>query len=796
MTTLDLKQIQINSVIELFSQGKISQALEVVQDLFKDYPNEPILFNISGACHAGLGQLDAAVKSYEEAIAIKPDYAKAHFNLAGTLHDLGQLDAAIISYEKTIEIKSDFAEAHNNLGNVFKELQQDDAAIQSYKKALVINPEYVESQYSLGNIFQELGQFESAIKCYEKVLVIKPNFAEMHNNLGVVFQKAGKLNAALERFQKALVIKPDFAEAHNNLGNVFKELQQDDAAIQSYKKALVINPEYVESQYSLGNIFQELGQFESAIKCYEKVLVIKPNFAEAYNNLGNAFNKLLQKDEAIKFYEKAIVIKSDYAGAYVNLASTLKDLKRLEEALVIYESEIIQNSDLDFILGELLHTRMHLCIWDDLPNKLNELRKKINNSEKVLNPFVLLALIDDPELQRRQAEIYAIDLSSINNKLPRVNCYSRHKKIRIGYFSADFRDHPVAYLTAELYELHDRSKFEIYAFSFGPDTKDKMNLRIQTGVDYFHDVYNKSDKDIAMLSRSIEIDIAIDLGGYTADSRSGIFAMSPAPIQVSYIGYLGTLGVNYYDYIIADQTIIPEKNQKYYSEKIAYLPSYQVNDSKEEIPDTIFTRSDLGLPEVGFVFCCFNNTFKITPTTFDSWSRILLEAEGSVLLIYADNDTAKINLTKEIVARGIHSERLIFGERLSKLEYMARYKAADLFLDTHPYNAGTTASDALRMGLPVLTCLGNSFASRMAASLLKAVNLPELVKVTQEEYETCAIELACDPEKFKIIKNKLVDNLPKAALYDTPLFTRRLESVYNEMYERHHDGLEPDHIYV
>ena len=693
MTTLDLKQIQINSVIELFSQGKISQTLEVVQDLFKDYPNEPILFNISGACHAGLGQLDAAIKSYEEAIAIKPDYAKAHFNLAGTLHDLGQLDAAIISYEKTIEIKS------------------------------------------------------------------------------------------------------DFAEAHNNLGNVFKELQQDDAAIQSYKKALVINPQYVESQYSLGNIFQELGQFESAIKCYEKVLVIKPNFAEVYNNLGNALNKLLQKDEAIKFYEKAIAIKSDYAGAYANLASVLKDLKRLEEALVIYESEIIQNSDLDFILGELLHTRMHLCIWDDLSNKLNELRKKINNSEKVLNPFVLLALIDDPELQRRQAEIYAIDLSSINNKLPRVNCYSRHKKIRIGYFSADFRDHPVAYLTAELYELHDRSKFEIYAFSFGPDTKDKMNLRIQTGVDYFHDVYNKSDKDIAMLSRSIEIDIAIDLGGYTADSRSGIFAMSPAPIQVSYIGYLGTLGVNYYDYIIADQTIIPEKNQKYYSEKIAYLPSYQVNDSKEEVLDTIFTRSDLGLPEVGFVFCCFNNTFKITPSTFDSWSRILAKVHDSVLLIYADNKLAERNLTNEIVKRGVNPSRLIFGERLPKSEYLARYGVANLFLDTHPYNAGTTASDALRMGLPVLTYTGESFPSRMASSLLNAVNLPELIATSQEHYEHIAIELALNPSKLKIIKDKLISNLSISELYNTLLFTQNIESAYTQVYERYQNELEPDHIY-
>jgi predicted O-linked N-acetylglucosamine transferase (SPINDLY family) len=272
--------------------------------------------------------------------------------------------------------------------------------------------------------------------------------------------------------------------------------------------------------------------------------------------------------------------------------------------------------------------------------------------------------------------------------------------------------------------------------------------------------------------------------------------MSVAPIQISYIGYLGTMGVNYYNYLVADQTIIPEKNQKYYSEKIAYLPSYQVNDSKQPPPTTIFTRQDFGLPKTGFVFCCFNNNFKITPTTFDSWGRILEHVDGSILLIYIKNESAKINLTKEIVLRGIDPSRLIFAKRLPMPEYLARYRVTDLFLDTLPYNAGTTASDALRMELPVLTCTGNSFASRMAASLLNAVNLPELITTNQEQYESLAIELATNPEKLKVIKDKLVDNLPTAPLYDTPLFTRHLESAYLAMYDRYQHGLDPDHIYV
>jgi len=288
----------------------------------------------------------------------------------------------------------------------------------------------------------------------------------------------------------------------------------------------------------------------------------------------------------------------------------------------------------------------------------------------------------------------------------------------------------------------------------------------------------------------------VDLGGHTQNARTEIFAMSAAPIQISWIGYPGTMGANYYDYLVADETLIPEEKQHHYSEKIAYLPNYIINDSKQSPSTIIFSRQDLGLPETGFVFCCFNNTFKFTPTTFDGWGRILEQVEGSVLLIYANNESAKINLTKEIVLRGIDPSRLIFGERLPKPEYLARYRVADLFLDTLPYNAGTTASDALRMGLPVLTCMGNSFVSREAASVMNAVNLPELITSTQEQYESLAIELATNPEKFKIIKDKLVNNLSTSALYDTPLFIRRLESAYLKMYDRYQRGLDPDHIYV
>ena len=440
---------------------------------------------------------------------------------------------------------------------------------------------------------------------------------------------------------------------------------------------------------------------------------------------------------------------------------------------------------------------MNLCIWDDLANRLNELTNKINNGEKVINPFPLLALIDDPEIQRKTAEIYANERYPQSHVLSTIERYPKHKKIRIGYFSADFKNHPAAFLTAELYEIHDRNRFEIHAFSYGPDTQDKMNLRIKAGVDHFHDVRTMSYEDTAMLARSVELDIAVDLGGYTQDCRPNIFAEGSAPIQVSYLGYPGTMAVDYMDYLIADRTLIPEEKQHHYSEKIVYMPnSYQVNVSKRSVSEASLLRHELGLPSTGFVFCCFNNNYKITPTSFAGWMRILKAVEDSVLWLLEDNNNTAKNLKKEAMKFGINEDRLVFATRMPVEEYLNSIKQADLFIDTLPYNAHTTASDALRMGLPVLTCIGHSFASRVAASVINAVNLPELITTTQEQYESLAIELATNPEKLKIIKDKLVNNLPTAPLYDTPLFTRHLESAYLTMYERYQNGLDPDHIYV
>jgi len=759
---LELSKEQIDTVIALYSNHQYQEAIDKIIVLDESYPNVPLLFNLIGACYKALGQLEVAAKMFEKAVGIKPDYAEAHKNLGITLRDLGRQETATESLKRAIEVEPNYVDAHYNLAIIFKDFGDLDAAVKSYEKTITLNPNFAAAHNNLGNVFKDLDKLDDAIKSYEKAITLNPNFAEAHYNLGVALKQLKQLDAAVSSLNNAITLKPDYAHAHNNLGGCFTLLGQMSLAIECYKKALTIKPDYAEAHNSLGNALNILGQIKAGANCFEKAIEINPNFAEAHNSLGNIFKKLKQRDKALLCYERAFAIKPD----------------------------------MDFNLGDILNAKMHLCIWDDFSILLNSAKKKIINNKKVFDPFNLMGLIDDPALQRKVTELMVNSSHPKSNALSKIELYPKHKKIRIGYFSADFKEHPVGYLTAGLYEAHNRNHFEVHAFSFGPDTKDEINLRIKAGVDQFHDVQSMAHKEVTLLARSLEIDIAIDLTGLTAKARTDVFAMSAAPIQVSYIGFLGTMGADYYDYLIADPVMIPKKNQKYYSEKIIYLPSFQVNDSKDLPPDISFSRKEVGLPEEGFIFCCFNNTYKFTPAVFDSWARILQSVKGSILIVYANNELSKTNLTKEIVRRGIEAERLIFGASLDRPEYMARYRVADLFLDTQPYNAGTTASDALRMGLPMLTLIGESYQARMGASILSALNLPELITNSPEEYELLAIELASNPEKLKSIKEKLASNLSTAPLYNTKLFTKNLEAAFTEVHERYHQGLESDHIYL
>ena len=449
-----------------------------------------------------------------------------------------------------------------------------------------------------------------------------------------------------------------------------------------------------------------------------------------------------------------------------------------------------------FLLGQYLYSKLLTCTWDKLEQSVRLVEEEISRGEKAATPFVMQTISSDIRLQRKAAELFATYTLASISALEAIPKYARHNKIRIGYFSADFRNHAVAFLTAELFETHDKSKFELTAFSFGPKVQDEMRVRITKAFDSFIDVHLQSDEEVAILARKLEIDIAIDLGGYTGSSRPGIFALRAAPIQVSYIGFLGTMGADFVDYLIADPVIIPESSRQHYQEKIVYLPSYQSNDSKRPNAESAFSRKALGLPETNFIFCCFNNTYKINPSVFDCWMRILKALNGSVLLLFAGNDDAVINLKREAETRGISPGRLYFGEHLPVPDYLARYKSVDLFLDTFPYNGGTTVSDALWAGLPVLTCKGDAFSGRVAASVLTAINMPELITTNLSEYEALAIELATHPAKLNALRNKLAENRHTTALFNTERFTRALEAAYKTMYERHLASLGVKHIII
>ncbi|QWD94695.1 tetratricopeptide repeat protein [Polynucleobacter sp. MG-Unter2-18] len=696
------------------------------------------------------------------------------------------LQSDINSADAVFELGIAYAKA-----NRFMEASAVFCCLQPYKKNDVRIP------YNLGLIHSLLGRHQLALAAYDLALKIQSDDAEILINKGSTCNDIKDYVLALEVLEKATQINPDIAEGWSNKGIAFNNLNLYQESINAYNKAIKLKPSYYEAWSNKSAPLNKLKRFEEASEACDKALSIKPDYAEAYYNKGNVLNELKRYDEAIAHYDKALSLKPDYHEAWSNKGNVLNELKQYEEAIAYYDKALSIKPDINWVYGDLLHSKMNICSWSGLAESLENISKKLVVNEKVVNPFSLLALNDDALLHKKSAEIYIQSRYPSNPVLEPILKRPQNQKIRVGYFSTDFKNHPVAFLIAELFELHDKSQFELVGFSFGPITKDQMRQRLEKSFDQFVEVGNKSDIEIAQLSRCLNIDIAVDLTGFTQDARTGIFSHRAAPIQVNYLGYPGTMGADYMDYIIADRTLIPLESQSCYSEKVVYLPnSYQVNDRKRLISDRQFTRQDLDLPEKGFVFCCFNNNYKILPATFASWMRILKAVEGSILWLFQDNSWAVENLKKEAEKQGIAADRLVFAERLPLPEHLARHRQADLFLDTFPYNAHTTTSDALWAGLPVLTLIGRSFASRVAASLLKAIGLPELITSTQEEYEALAIELAINPNKLKDIKLKLAKNRLTTPLFDTPLFTKNLEVAYSEMYERYQDDLQPDHITI
>ena len=639
------------------------------------------------------------------------------------------------------------------------------------------------------------GNFNTAEVTLSRILLAHSKNLPALHILGLIKASQSKHKEAAELLKRAVRLSPNDPSLQYNLAKALQDAGADKDSLPHHKKAIGLSPNNHEAWLNYGKSLARLKFDDEALAAFTKALRLRPDYAEALLNIGATLKELKRYDEALSYADQALGFNPNLTEALSNKGVAYKALKRYDEALASYEKAISLNPNFDYLLGNYVHIKLLVGKWNRLDTETRLLAEKVHSNKKITSPFALLSIIDSPALHFEASKIWANDKAPPNFSLPPIPKTVGHK-IRIGYFSADFGNHPVSFLTAELFELHDTSQFELYAFSLRKNEEVDIQLRIKKSFSQFFDVHNKSDKEVAQIARDVGIDIAIDLGGFTSHNRPGIFSFRAAPIQMSYIGYLGTMGAKYFDYLIADPTLIPPNAQQYYSEKIIYLPSYQVNDSKRKISDKVFTREELGLPKEGFVFCCFNNNYKILPTTFDSWMRILKAVDASTLFLYADNEWSEANLKKEAEKRGINSQRLVFGKRVSLDDYLARYRVCDLFLDTSPYNAGTTASDALWTGIPVITLSGQAFPARVASSLLNAIALPELITQTPAEYESLAIRLATNPNELNQLKKKLADHRLTTLLFNTPLFTKHLEMAYTKAYECYQAGIEPDHLYI
>jgi predicted O-linked N-acetylglucosamine transferase (SPINDLY family) len=641
------------------------------------------------------------------------------------------------------------------------------------------------------------GQLHAARHLCQQALAVQPRNFHALNLLGIIFAQLGQPQEASQWFAAAISVNGKNPIAHNNLGNALFEMRRYENAIASFDSAIALDATYADAHYNRANALYELACYEAATASYDAAIALDESNAKAYNNRGNALCEQWRYHAAVASYNKAITLDGRFADAHYNRANALCDLKLFEEAITGYDEAITLDPQLAFVYGMRLHAKMQICDWSAFDAEIKAITEKLENRQAALDPFSMLALPCSLRLQQQIAQTWMGRKGLSNGDRSRqITVGARHNKIRLGYFSADFRNHPLSALTAEMFEIHDRTKFEVIAFSLGPRVHDEMRSRLEASFDKFLNLQSASSRDIVEQARSIGIDVAVDLGGYTRGSRPEIFSMRCAPVQVSYLGYLGTTAAPYMDYMIADKITIPAAHRQYYTEKIVYLPSYQVSDSTRRIAPKNFSRREFGLPPNAFVFCCFNAAYKITPTTFAGWMRILKAVPDAVLFLYANTRAVEKNLRQEARNNGVCPERLIFGVWLPVGEYLARYRVADLFLDTLPYNAGTTANDALWVGLPVLTCLGDTFAGRVAASLLMALQLPELITFNQEQYEHLAVELATNPDRLKNIKVRIEQNRLTTTLFDTRSFTKHIETAFKKMLELYFAGQHAEHIYV
>jgi predicted O-linked N-acetylglucosamine transferase (SPINDLY family) len=700
------------------------------------------------------------------------------------LHQAGHLAEARKAYEQVIAADPNHIDALHYLAILTYQDGNAAEATRIVDRALARAPAFAPAHSNRGTFLLAQHRHQEALASFDAAITLNPTDAQAHNNRGVALHGLKRFEDALAGFDRAIAINPNYAKAYSDRAYVLTDLKALAQAVASCDRAIALQPDLPAAHQNRAVALHHMRRYGEAVQSFDHVLALNPEFAEAHENRGVTLFEMQRHDEALASLDRAVALNPQSAGAYHNRGNVLEALKRYPEAIASHERAAALDPQRDYALGSAVSLRQRICAWDNLAERFAELAARVEAGQLPIAPFAAFAT----PLTLRHLQQAATRHFQLKTGLPAATPIAKRTgrdKIRIGYFSADFHTHAVSSLCAGLFERHDRSQFETYGFLLADRPMDAMRQRVEHAFTRFFDVSTQSDVDVAALARAMEIDIAVDLMGYTRDGRPEIFARRAAPIQVNYLGFPGTMGAPCMDYLITDRMTVPPEHRPYYTEKIVHLPNaYLPTDSRREISARNFTRAALGLPDTGFIFCCFNNTYKITPDVFDTWMRLLARVDNSVLWLARANEDAVRNLKLQAVERGISSERLVFAENLpSNADHLARYRVAGLFLDTFLFSAHATAIDALWAGLPVLSYLGETSARRGSASILAAAGLSQLITHTVADYERLALELATNPAKLAGISQQLQQNRLTCPLFDTQRFTRNLEKAYRGMWQ-------------
>ena len=778
--TLDTLMAQAQA---LHHAGRIEQAEPLYREVLRRAPRHFDALHSLGMLAFSAGHPQAAADLIAQALAVEPQDASAHGNLGYALHVLGRHALALESLDRALAIQPDLLEALNNRGNTLSVLGRHDESVAAFDRALALRPDYVEAAYNRGNALHAAGRLAEALAAYDAVIAARPDIAQAHNNRARVLQDLARHEEALAGYDRAVVLVPKYLHAIVGRGTARLALKQPAAALADFDGALRIDPQHAGAHEGRGRAWLALRRADEAVLAFTRCLDIDGTRLDARIQRGNALSELRRHEDAIVDFDAVLAVTPDAAGVVCNRGNALLELKRYDEAAYAFERVQALDAAYPYAAGKRVYAQTMACDWRGLDALVARVEAGLAAGLPVIEPFAYSAIATDPLALRRCAELFAADQFPAQPALVPPALRRSTGKLRIGYLGGEFRNQATSILAAELFELHDKSRFEVVAFDNGWDDGSALRRRMNAAFDEVVTIAAMPDDVAARAIAERRIDILVNLNGWFGLGRTGVFARRPAPVQVNYLGFPGTLGAPYLDVIVADTHTIPPGEEGAYVERVVRLPhSYQPNDRQRAI-GAAPTRAELGLPVGAVVFACFNNTYKITPAMFASWMRILAAVDGSVLWLLQDNDAATRNLQAAAAAYGIAAERLHFAPRIRLDEHLARHACADLFLDTLPYNAHTTASDALWAGLPVLSCRGSTFPGRVGASLLHALDLAEDLLVDDVPvFEARATLFARDRARLARVRERLAQARRTAPLFDTPAYARALEAAYEAMF--------------